>query len=233
MYYKIMIVEDDKNIANLLSSHIEKYGYTTVKTENFNNILEVFEKEKPHVVLMDLNLPKFDGFYWCRKIRRVSTCPIIFISARLGEMEQVMAIETGADDYITKPFYYDVVIAKIKSQLRRNYGLYSPNTKERVLNLEGLTLYPERPELKFKDKTIILSKKEAVLIETLINKYPKTVDREVLLESLWDDENFVEDNTLNVNVTRARKRLEELKIKNAIETVRGFGYRLNITWGND
>lgn len=230
MSYKIMIVEDDISISKLLSNHIEKYGYEAITTDDFNNVLHTFTSLNPHVVLLDVNLPKFDGYYWCRQIRNISTCPIIFISARSGELEQIMAIESGADDYITKPFYYDVVIAKIKGHLRRSYGAYSSPATERTLSLQGLTLYPERPEVKFKDKIISLTKKEAILLETLINIYPKTASREVLLEKLWDDQSFVEENTLNVNVARVRKKLEDVGIKDSIETVRGMGYKLSVTW---
>lgn len=112
MSYKIMIIEDDKNIARLLGEHIEKYGYEALVAKDFKKILETFEIEKPNLILLDINLPKFDGYYWCRRIREKSLCPIIFISARDSEMNQVMAIESGADDYITKPFYYEVVLAK-------------------------------------------------------------------------------------------------------------------------
>ncbi|WP_461614550.1 response regulator [Clostridium sp. Marseille-QA1073] len=230
MNYKVMIVEDDSNIARLLAEYIERYGYEVVVIEEFDDILEVFKKENPSLVLLDVNLPKFDGYYWCTKIRQISLCPIIFISARDSEMNQVMAIESGADDYITKPFYYEVVLAKIKSNLRRVYGEYSSPTNERVVELEGLILYPERSELHFNDKSIVLSKKETELLDTLIRKYPKVATRETLLEKLWDDESFVDDNTLNVNITRARKRLLEIGIEDGIETLRGSGYKINVTW---
>ncbi|WFD11086.1 response regulator transcription factor [Tepidibacter hydrothermalis] len=233
MNYKIMIVEDDKGIEDLLCSHMEKYGYETVRIEDFEKVIDSFELNKPHIVLLDINLPKYDGYYWCKKIRQVSNCPIIFISARESQMDQVMAIESGADDYITKPFFYEVVTAKIKSQLRRTYGAYATSTKERIIEFYELTLYPERLELNFKDNSIILTKKEEILLESLLNKYPKVVSREYLLEKLWDDQNFVEENTLNVNVTRLRKRLQQIGIKDAIETVRGVGYRLDITWRNE
>ena len=197
MEYRIMIVEDDESIARLLSAHIEKYGYKTIKVDDFDNILDLFIKTNLHLVLLDINLPKYDGYYWCRKIRQISTNPIILISARDGEMDQVMGIESGADDYITKPFYYDVVIAKIKSQLRRCYGEFAPDkSEERKVELEGLILYPERPELHFKGKATFLTKKEAVLIEILMDMFPKAVSREILMEKLWDDQAFIDENTL-------------------------------------
>ncbi|GAA0732212.1 response regulator transcription factor [Clostridium oceanicum] len=234
MGYKIMIVEDDKNIAKLLADYIERYEYETLVVEDFNNVLDVFSIEKPDLVLLDINLPKYDGYFWCSRIRGKSLCPIIFISARDSEMNQVMAIESGADDYITKPFYYEVVLAKIKGQLRRAYGEYSnkDSDKERVVEIEGLLLYPERLEISFGNEEINLSKKEMELLEVIIKKYPKVATREVLLEKLWDDQNFVDENTLNVNITRVRKKLNEIGINNSIETVRGSGYKLNVSWRN-
>ncbi|GED16250.1 transcriptional regulator [Aneurinibacillus migulanus] len=227
---KIMIVEDDTKIAELLHSHIEKYGYEATVTKDFNHVLDLFRNIMPDLVLLDVNLPSFDGYYWCRQIRSISTCPILFISARAGEMDQVMALENGADDYITKPFYYDVVMAKIRSHLRRSYGAYAPKMEERIVEQEGLILYPERMELKLGEQITTLTKKEAVLLETLLKRFPRVVSRETLLEKLWDDQSYVDDNTLNVNITRVRKKLQELGIHDAIETVRGAGYRFNVTY---
>lgn len=233
MEYKIMIIEDDASIANLLSSHIEKYGYKTIVVNDFNNILDIFVEMNPHLVLLDINLPKYDGYYWCRKIRQLSIKPIILISARDSEMDQVLGIESGADDYITKPFYYDVVIAKIKSQLRRCYGAFAPEvSEERKLELEGLILYPERPELYFSSNSTVLTKKESALAEILMRLSPRAVSRDLLMEKIWDDQTFIDENTLNVNVARLRKKLLEIGIDKALETVRGYGYRLNVTWRN-
>lgn len=230
MSHKIYIVEDDISISTLLKDYIEKYGFEVVVEENFDDIMVTFEKIKPDLVLLDVNLPKFDGFYWCRCIRQQSNLPIIFISAREGNVDQIRALESGADDYITKPFYYDVVMAKIKSHIRRVYGEYSPKIEERIVELDGLKFYPERLELELGGKVLIITKKEGILIECLIRKYPKVVSRDYLLEKIWDDIEFVEENTLNVNVSRIRKRFEELGIDNAVQTVRGLGYKLNKNW---
>lgn len=227
--YTIMIVEDDPKIAGLLQSHIERYGDRAVAVEDFEQVVQQFEQIKPHVVLLDINLPSYDGFYWCRQIRSISTCPIIFISARSGKMDQVMALENGADDYITKPFEHEIVMAKIRSQLRRVYGDYAARHEERKVELDGLTVYLERLEMALGDRKIQLTKKETILLETLLRRSPKLVSRETILEKLWDD-SFVDDNTLSVNVTRVRKRLMELGITDALETVRGSGYRLNSNW---
>ena len=230
MSYKVYIVEDDISISTLLKDYIEKYGFEVIVEENFDDIMITFESFKPHLVLLDVNLPKFDGFYWCRCIRQQSNLPIIFISARDGNVDQIRALESGADDYITKPFYYDVVMAKIKSHIRRVYGEYSPKIDERIVELDGLKFYPYRLELELNGENLIITKKEGILIECLIKRYPKVVSRDYLLEKIWDDIEFVEENTLNVNVSRIRKRFEELGIDNAVQTVRGLGYKLNKNW---
>jgi OmpR family two-component system response regulator YxdJ len=227
---KILIIEDDPKIASLLQDHLEKYGYDAVITEQFESVTDLFKSVQPNLVLLDINLPSFDGFYWCRQIRQLSTCPILFISARSGEMDQVMALENGGDDFITKPFAYEVVTAKIRSSLRRAYGEYAPKIKERTVELNDLTLFVERMELGKGKDLVSLTKKEAALLETLMKRSPLVVSREVLLEKLWDDQSFIDENTLNVNVTRVRKKLQDLKIENAIETIRGAGYRLVPNW---
>ncbi len=227
---KIFIVEDDPKLAAHLDKIIRKYEHDTFLVETFDNILEPFQQFSPDLVMLDINLPSFDGFYWCRQIRKISTCPIIFISARTGEMDQVMALEHGGDDYITKPFHPEVILAKINSLLRRAYGEYAVTNRERIIDKNGLRLYPERLELHFQQEKVSLTKKEADILEVLMTRHPLVAGREVLLEKLWDDDTFVDENTLNVNMTRTRNKLKELGIKNAIETVRGVGYRFNITW---
>ncbi|MFD2615043.1 response regulator transcription factor [Paenibacillus gansuensis] len=224
--YTILIVEDDRKIAELLQSHIQKYGYQAVIVTDFEHVLEQFREIQPHMVLLDINLPSFDGYYWCRQIRSVSDCPLIVISARSGKMDQLMALENGADDYMTKPFHYEIVMAKIRNHLNR---AYASRNEERVVQKAGLMLYPERLELQLQGKAVMLSKKEAVLMETLLERSPRVVSREAILNQLWDD-SFVDDNTLSVNITRIRKRLAELGIEQALETVRGSGYRLSPIW---
>ncbi|WEK55985.1 MAG: response regulator transcription factor [Candidatus Cohnella colombiensis] len=230
---RIMICEDDPKLAEILKTNIEKYGYEAGVVQNFGNVLNYFHHFNPHLVLMDVNLPKYDGFYWCRQIRTVSKCQILFISARAGEMDQVLALEYGADDYITKPFHIEVVMAKIRSQMRRAYGEYAPNMEERILQFNELTLYPERQEMELMGTRSPLTKKEAILLEALIQHYPRVATREALLELLWDDQSFVEENTLNVNITRLRKKLQEIGVENAIDTIRGSGYKLQPSWMNE
>ncbi|MFB1100932.1 response regulator transcription factor [Terribacillus sp. JSM ZJ617] len=227
---RIMIVEDDMKIAEYLSSHIEKYRYDVTIAKDFEKVIDTFLDVQPKLILLDINLPSFDGYYWCRQIRKVSICPVIFISARTGEMDQVMAIENGGDDFITKPFNPDIVMAKIRSQMRRAYGEYAAKLEERVLIQEGLHFYPERLELRFENKSTQLTKKETDIIESLLERYPRVAGRQDLLEKLWDDQVYVDENTLNVNITRVRNKFQEVGIEDAVETIRGTGYRLRITW---
>ncbi|WP_077310491.1 response regulator transcription factor [Terribacillus halophilus] len=227
---KIMIIEDDMKIAEHLCSHIEKYGYEVMIASDFENIMAAFLNVLPNLVLLDINLPSYDGYYWCRQIRQASICPVIFISARTGEMDQVMAIENGGDDFITKPFHPDIVMAKIRSQMRRAYGEYAAKNEERVLIQDGLHFYPERLELRFGNHSTQLTKKETDIIESLLERYPRVAGRQDLLAKLWDDQAYVDENTLNVNVARVRNKFQEIGIEDAVETVRGAGYRLRITW---
>ncbi|MGJ7922879.1 response regulator transcription factor [Neobacillus sp. LXY-4] len=227
---KILIIEDDVKIAELIHSYIEKYGYKGKIVKDFEQVLTEFKEFDPHLVLLDINLPTFDGYFWCRQIRTVSTCPIVFLSARGGDMDQVMALENGGDDYITKPFHYEVVMAKIRSHMRRVYGEYAPKTVERTVELAGLVLYLERLEVSFCGKEATLTKKEADLLEMFLSGYPRVMSRNKILETLWDDLAYVDDNTVSVNMTRLRKKLLEIGIIDAIETVRGAGYRINPTW---
>lgn len=224
--YRIWIVEDDPNLASLLREYLEKYSLEAQCADDFEEIMTQFHQYEPHLVLMDVNLPSHDGYYWCRQIRKVSTCPIIFISGRSGDMDQVMALEYGADDYMTKPFHHELVIAKVRSQLRRVYGEYAGEARERVVEEDGLALYLERLELKWKGRTVTLARKEADLLELLLRRYPLVVKREALLDKLWDDQQFVDENTLNVNIARVRRKLHEIEVEGGIETVRGSGYKL-------
>lgn len=231
LVYKILVVEDDEKIRSHIKSHLERYGYSVVPVLDFSNIKSLFIKEAPDIVLMDVNLPKYDGFYWCREIRTISRVPIIFISARFSDMDQVMAIENGGDDYLVKPFSLDLMAAKIKGVIRRTYGEYSGAENNEVQEMEGLILNKSQSTVMYKDKKVELSKKEYALLYCLMRKAGDIVTREELLEALWDDMDFVDDNTLSVNVTRVRKRLEDIGIHDAIETKRGQGYCLSNTWG--
>lgn len=239
--YKIFIVEDDDKIASLLKSRMEQYGYEAAAATDFRDLMPQLEAYGPELVLLDINLPFFDGYYWCRQIRKQSSLPIIFISARSGEMDQVMAIENGGDDYITKPIALELLMAKVRSALRRVYGEYAQQSSgasggaqaqagadgSAEIAAGGLRLYLGRNEAEWEGSRIELTKNECLLAECLIRRPGHVISREQLLEALWDDIQFVDDNTLTVNVTRLRKKLEELGLPGAIETIRGQGYKLS------
>ena len=223
--HRIFVVEDDVKIASLLAETLRKYQYDVAIVKDFEQVVEECTLFNPHLVLLDINLPTYDGYYWCRKLRQYTKCPILFISARSGEMDQIFALENGGDDFITKPFNYEIVLAKIRSHLRRTYGEYSIRQEERTIKQGQLTLYLERMELQIKDITVPLQKKECVILGLLMGHAPRVVSRDQLLEELWDDQAFVDENTLNVNMTRVRKKLADYDILSSIETVRGAGYR--------
>lgn len=228
--HSIFLIEDDPKIAHLLKEHLERYNYTVQIPTNFDQLKQQFIELQPSLVLLDINLPKFDGYYWCRQFRMISNCPIIFISARAGEMDQVMAIENGGDDYITKPFHFEVVMAKIKGLIRRTYGEYASTKNSNIIDLEGVTLSIDQHILSYNAQSIDLTKREFTLLETLFQNPGTIINRDTLLENMWDDIQFVDDNTLSVNMTRVRKKLADLGITDSIETVRGVGYKLSITW---
>ncbi|CDQ42100.1 MULTISPECIES: response regulator transcription factor [Virgibacillus] len=230
---KIFLIEDDPKIAGLLKDYLEKYEYHVEVVQAFDQILEEFHNHDPHLILLDINLPRYDGFYWCRKIRSVSNCPIIFISARDSGMDQVMAIENGGDDYITKPFNFDVVQAKIKGIMRRIYGEYAVNRQSDILEIKELKLYLTAMEVSYIDQRSLLTKNEFILLKAFMDHLNHVLSRTYLLEMLWDDEQFVDDNTLSVNITRLRKKLEDIGIHQSIQTVRGAGYKMTETWGGN
>ncbi|WP_404451467.1 response regulator transcription factor [Virgibacillus necropolis] len=229
---RIFLVEDDQKIAHLLKDYLEKYEYNVTIVDVFDNILEEFNELDPHLVLLDINLPRYDGFYWCRKIRSQSNCPIVFLSARDSGMDQVMAMENGGDDYITKPFDFDVVQAKLKSIMRRIYGEYSVTKQVDYIEIDQFQLHLTSMEIEFQGSVVTLTKNEFILLKEFIEHESQVLSRTHLLEILWDDEHFVDDNTLSVNITRIRKKLEDIGIKKCIQTVRGAGYKLVNTWGN-
>ncbi|MDD6793909.1 MAG: response regulator transcription factor [Clostridiaceae bacterium] len=227
--YSIMLIEDDRKITELLGNKLKNYGYRICLPSDFSDLKNEFLKFKPDLVLMDINLPFFDGFYWCRSIRQCSNVPMIFVSARTSDMDKVMAIDNGGDDFITKPFSYDVLLAKIKGILRRVYGSYA-SSDSNYLRCHDLVLYSDKNVVEFKDKSIELSKNEFTLLYHLVKNINKIVSRDKLLEILWSDTDFIDDNTLSVNVTRVRKKLETIGIKYAIVTKRGQGYELLDNW---
>lgn len=220
--YKILIVEDDPIISQLVAETLTKWQLEPIKVTEFEKVMEIFEEKKADLVLMDINLPVYDGFYWNQKIREVSQVPIIFISSRNANMDMVMAMNMGADDYVPKPFSTEVLMAKINALLRRSYNYTEQNNEELVHN--DVTLNLANGAVTFDNKTIELSKNEYKLLQFLMRQHGQIVSRESLLRALWEDERFVDDNTLTVNINRLRKRFDEIGLHDFIETKVGQGY---------
>lgn len=224
--YKILIIEDDTSLCSILKESLEKYNYEVYIPRSFQTIEEEFKELKPQLVLLDINLPYFDGFYLCRSFRRTSSIPILFISARNGDMDQIMAMEMGADDYIVKPFNLEVALAKIRSTLRRTYGEYSCVGDGRVV-INSFYIDEKAFKINYKDQSQELTKTEFKLINKLFDKRGEVVSREVLLEEMWDESFIAGDNALTVNITRVKAKLLALGLNDIIKTKRGAGYWLD------
>ncbi|MBV7392326.1 MULTISPECIES: two-component system response regulator SapR [Enterococcus] len=218
---KIMIVEDEAVIAGLIRDELIKWRYDVFQVTQFNDVFADFEIEEPQLVLLDINLPVYDGYYWCQKIREVSKVPIIFISSRNTNMDQIMAMNMGADDYITKPFQVDILMAKINALLRRSYN-YAESGE--IMSHNDITLNLDNSSMEINGEMIDLSKNEYRLLYILMKQHGKILSRDKLLRALWDDERFVDDNTLTVNINRLRRKIEDAGIKDYIVTKVGQGY---------
>lgn len=219
---QILLVEDDNTLFQELKKELEQWDFNVVGVEDFSHVMETFETFNPEIVILDVQLPKYDGFYWCRKMRQQSNVPILFLSSRDNPMDQVMSMELGADDYMQKPFYTNVLIAKLQAIYRRVYEFGVE--EKRTLSWQDATVDLSKDSIQKDDKTIFLSKTEMIILEMLINKSNQIVTRDTLITALWDDEAFVSDNTLTVNVNRLRKKLSEIDMDSAIETKVGKGY---------
>lgn len=219
--YKIMIVEDDLTIAEVLNQHLMKWGFQSFYTRDFAAVTEVFAKEAPQLVLMDIGLPYYNGYYWCSEIRKLSNVPIVFISSNTDNMDIVMAMNMGGDDFITKPFDLSVVTAKLQAILRRTYS-YQEQTS--ILENRGMLLNLSEGILYYEGNRLDLTKNEFRILQMLMEHAGSVVSREELMQRLWDDECFIDDNTLTVNVTRLRRKLEEAGLSSVIMTKKGLGY---------
>lgn len=220
--HKIMIIEDEEKIRNIMASSIEKWGFEVKAITEFDNILNEFIEYDPHLILMDINLPYFDGFYWCNKIREVSKLPIIFVSSRNTNMDIVMAMNMGGDDFIQKPFSLDVLTAKINAILRRTYSY--TNIESSVIEYADVVLNLKDNTVLYHDEKVELTKNEFKILYILMKNNGKIIDRDEIIKSLWDDESFVDDNTLTVNINRLRKKLESIDLFDYIQTKKGKGY---------
>ena len=219
--YRIFIVEDDETIAKMVAKHLEKWDYEVWTVKDFSNVMTEFVDFDPQLILMDIRLPFFNGYHWCTEIRNVSKVPIIFLSSVADNMNIVMAVSMGADDFIAKPFDQTILIAKIQALLRRTYDFAKDvpifEHREAILNTGDATFT-------YKDEQINLSKNEYRILYMLMTNKGKVVSREKLMEALWETDNYVDENTLTVNVNRLRKKLDAAGLSEYIETKFGAGY---------
>lgn len=220
--FKLLLIEDDSTLFNEIKERLTQWSYDVYGIQDFSNVTQEFIAIKPDLVIIDIQLPKFDGFHWCRMIRSHSNLPIIFLSSRDHPTDMVMSMQLGADDYIQKPFHFDVLIAKVQAILRRVYNYNTDNLELKTWC--GATVDYERNVLTHDMGSIELTKNEIFILKLLIEKKNKIVTREELINSLWDDKRFISDNTLTVNVNRLRKKLDEIGLGSFIETKVGQGY---------
>lgn len=226
---KIMLIEDDKILAEQVKEVLEANGYEMVVVESFRTVEEQFQREKPDLVILDINLPHFDGNYYCRIFRRQSKVPILITSARNSDLDQIFSMELGADDYLVKPFHLQMLIAKVNALFRRAYGEYANTVQEDgVKEVNGIQLDEKGFKVTYRDQTEELSKNEYKLLKKFLWKVNEVIPREELLEEIWDESSFVDDNTLTVNVTRLKGKLGMLGLEQVIKTKRGVGYILEI-----
>ena len=219
--YKIMIVEDDVTIRKILKESLCQWGFNAFYIEDFNQVLKTFIDEKPHLILMDVTLPFYNGYYWTKEIRKYSKLPIIFISSNTGNMDMIMAMNMGGDDYITKPFELDFVIAKVQALLRRSYEFI---TQSSIIEHEGLILNLLEGIITYQNQSEELTKNELKIIQLLLENKGNIVSRDKMMVKLWNSDCFIDDNTLTVNVNRLRKKIEKLGLMNFVKTKKGMGY---------
>ena len=219
--YRILIVEDDMTIAKVLAAHLEKWGYETRCAENFKNIMNDFLDFEPQLLMLDIGLPFFNGFHWCQEIRKVSQVPIMFLSSLDDNMNIVMAMNMGGDEFIEKPFDLNVVTAKVQALLRRTYAFQGSSN---LLAQDGIMLNLGDATVLYQDQKVELTKNEFRILQILFERAGKIVSRDEIIERLWDSDEFIDDNTLTVNVARLRKKLESVGRKDMIRTKKGIGY---------
>ncbi len=220
---KIMIIEDNENIKKELTEFLRRYGYEVYGTSDFENIVKTVLEAQPDLILLDINLPYYDGYYVCREVRKEKDIPIIIVTSRDSEMDEIMSMNLGADDFITKPYNTQILLARIAAVLRRtslNASLYE------VVEHKGLKLNVTSGSAKFNETEVDLTKNELKILLCLMKNKECIVSRDDLMDYLWNSDIYVDDNTLSVNVTRLRKKLSEIGFNDGIETKRGLGYIL-------
>ena len=221
--YKIFMVEDDEIIARSIREHLQAWNYDVCCVEDFSNVVAEFVRFDPQLVLMDITLPFFNGYHWCSEIRKISKVPVIFLSSAADNLNIVMAVNMGADDFIPKPFDLEVLTVKIQAMLRRSYDFAGTGS---MLEHKGAILNLNETTLTYQEQKIELTKNEFRILEILMENKEKVVSRETLMTKLWESDNYVDENTLSVNVNRLRKKLEALGLEEFILTKKGIGYRL-------
>lgn len=219
--YKIMVIEDDITIAGAIKDHLGKWDYDVIYVTDFKNITEQVIRFEPHLILLDIMLPFFNGFYWCSEIRKISKVPIMFISSAGDNMNIVMAMNMGGDDFIAKPFDLNVLTAKVGALIRRTYSFKG---QVNIIEHNGVVLNLGDTTLTYQDKKIELTKNDYKILQLLMENIGKVVSREEIMQRLWENDTFIDDNTLTVNITRLRKKLVESGLDNFIKTKKGLGY---------
>ena len=219
--YRILIVEDDRVIAKSIKQHIEAWGCSARTVRDFSDVMHEFAEFNPHLILMDIGLPFFDGYHWCSEIRKVSQVPVIFISSAADNMNIVMAVSMGGDDFIAKPFDLSVLTAKVQAMLRRTYDFSGTSNliehRGAILNISDATLI-------YEGNIVDLTKNEYRIQQALMENRGRAVSRDMLMKRLWETDSFVDENTLTVNVARLRKKLEQAGMQDFIQTKKGIGY---------
>lgn len=220
---KIVIVEDDRKLREELKIFLEKHGYNVEMLEKFDNTIEDVLNAKPDLILLDINLPYVDGEYICKEIRKISNIPIIMVTSRDNELDELLSINNGADQYVTKPYNIQILLAKIERLLKRSY---SSNISQDKINCGNFILNISKSIIEKENISLELTKNELKILYFLVLNKEKIVSRNEIMDYLWDSESFVDDNTLTVNIKRLRTKLEEIGLKDIIETKRGLGYIL-------
>ncbi|MBC5997898.1 DNA-binding response regulator [Romboutsia ilealis] len=220
---KLMIIEDTQMIREELTSLLIKYGYEVIAPDNFENIIHDIKSAKPDLILLDINLPVFDGFYICREIRKDISTPIIIVTSRNSEIDELMSMNLGADDFITKPYNTQILLAHINAVLKR---AYADMENSDILSIRDLELDLSRGIIKAFDNTLEISKNELKILSYLIKNKEKIVSRDSLMNYMWNSDIYIDDNTLSVNINRLRKKLSEIGLEDYIETKRGLGYMI-------
>lgn len=221
--YRIFLVEDDETIARLIKKHLEKWEYEVSTVQDFGNVLGEFAACDPQLVLLDIRLPFYNDHYWCTQIRQVSKVPIIFLSSVSDNMNIVMAMNMGADDFIPKPFDLEVLTAKVQALLRRSYDFAGSSS---MLEHKGMLLNLSDATLLYQEQKVELTKNELKILQTLIENKMQVVTRETLMTRLWESDMYVDENTLSVNVNRLRKKLTSIGLEDSILTKKGIGYQI-------